>query len=76
MVIRYSCNHCDTEIGSIPFEAAKETIRKIETLDEGEKRSFLSVDHDGGLHIRCICEHCEQSLKEFPDYYTLKKWLQ
>lgn len=72
-MIRYSCNHCDTEMGSIPFESAKDTISQ---LDGADKKSFLSVDLDGGLHIRCICEQCEQSLQTFPDYYTLKKWLQ
>ncbi|ARD48457.1 hypothetical protein SporoP37_10000 [Sporosarcina sp. P37] len=72
-MIRYSCNHCHTEIGSIPFESAKETLSQ---LGDAEKSTFLSVDSDGGLHIRCICEYCEQSLQTFPDYYTLKKWLQ
>ena len=72
-MIRYSCNHCHTEIGSIPFESAKDTLSQI---DGDDKSTFLSVDSDGGLHIRCICEHCEQSLQTFPDYYTLKKWLQ
>lgn len=75
-VIRYSCNHCHTEIGSIPFEAARETLSQMEKWNAKEKQSFLSVEHDGSLHIRCICEHCEQSLETYPDYYVLKKWLQ
>ncbi|PIC63674.1 hypothetical protein CSV79_10590 [Sporosarcina sp. P13] len=74
-MIRYSCSHCDTEIGSISLDAAEAVLCQIKSLDEGEKDSFLSVN-DEGTHIRCICEHCEQSLKAFPDYYTLKKWLQ
>lgn len=74
-MIRYSCTHCDTEMGSIPFEAAKEVLGQIGKWDEGEKKSFLTVTQDG-THIRCICEQCEQSLRTFPDYYTLKKWLQ
>ncbi|MDV6378971.1 DUF2757 family protein [Sporosarcina sp. GW1-11] len=74
-MIRYSCSHCDTEIGSIPLDAAEAILYQIKNLDKGEKRSFLSVN-DEGMRIRCICEQCEQSLKTFPDYYTLKKWLQ
>lgn len=72
-MIRYSCHHCQTEIGSIPFESVKSVVSQLESTD---KQSLLSVDSDGGLHIRCICEHCEQSLQTFPDYYTLEKWLQ
>lgn len=76
MVIRYSCKHCETEIGAIPFESAKETIQQLQKMDEKEEECFLKYEQDGSIHVRCICEHCEQSLKLFPDYYTLKKWLQ
>lgn len=75
-MIRYSCSHCSTEIGSIPFESAKETISQMNGWSEKEKQSFLSVDRDGSLHIKCICEHCEQSLKQFPERYVLQNWLQ
>ncbi|AXI00728.1 DUF2757 family protein [Sporosarcina sp. PTS2304] len=74
-MIRYSCSHCDSEIGSIPLDAAEVVIRQIKALDEGENTSFLTIN-EHGAYIQCICEHCEQSLKTFPDYYTLKKWLQ
>ena len=45
-------------------------------MDEGEEERFLTVEQDGELTVRCICEQCEQSLLRFPDYYTLNKWLQ
>ena len=45
-------------------------------MDEGEEERFLTYGKDGELTVRCICEQCEQSLRSFPDYYTLNKWLQ
>jgi len=76
MAIRYKCRHCETEIGTLPFESAKETILQLQKMDEGEEERYLTYEQDGELTVRCICEQCEQSLQRFPDYYTLNKWLQ
>ncbi len=76
MAIRYTCRHCETEIGTLPFESAKETILLLQKMDEGEEERFLTYEKNGELTVRCICEQCEQSLLRFPDYYTLNKWLQ
>ncbi len=76
MAIRYKCRHCETEIGSLPFESAKETILLLQKVDEMEEERFLQYDQDGSVMVRCICEQCEQSLQSYPDYYTLNKWLQ
>lgn len=76
MAIRYKCRHCETEIGSLPFETAQGTILLLQKMDEEEEERFLTYEMDGELTVRCICEHCEQSLRSFPDYYSLRKWLQ
>ncbi|HJF32873.1 MAG TPA: anti-sigma-F factor Fin family protein [Sporosarcina psychrophila] len=76
MAIRYTCRHCETEIGILPFESVKETVLLLQQIDEGEAEQFLTYEKDGALTVRCICEQCEQSLQRFPDYYTLNKWLQ
>ncbi|WP_438314086.1 anti-sigma-F factor Fin [Sporosarcina sp. FA9] len=76
MAIRYKCRHCDTEIGSLPFESAKETLQMLQRMDETEEEQFLMYEKGGAVTVRCICEQCEQSLEKFPNYYTLRKWLQ
>lgn len=76
-MIHYHCRHCKTEVGSLPFESAKEALQLIQEMDdrEGDER-FLTYQKDGKLVVRCICEQCEQTLQQYPDYYALKKWLQ
>ena len=66
----------NTEIGSLPFESARDTLRLLQKIDEEEEERFLTVGNDGALTVRCICEQCEQSLQKYPNYYTLTKWLQ
>lgn len=78
VAIRYNCRHCKTEIGSIPFGSARETLRLLEKLDEEEKEEerYLTLGENGDLTVRTICEQCEQSLQSHPNYYTFTKWLQ
>ncbi|CAM3255337.1 anti-sigma-F factor Fin [Filibacter tadaridae] len=76
MSIRYTCRHCEVEMGKIPFESVKETVLLLQKIDTGEEERFLTYEKDGALTVRSICEQCEQSLQRFPDYYTLNKWLQ
>lgn len=75
VMIHYHCRHCETEVGSLPFESAQEVLTLINKLGD-EDEQFLTYKDDGTITVRCICEQCEQSLQQFPNYYTLKKWLQ
>jgi len=74
MDVRYSCRHCNTEVGSIPFASAEEVIRQLKNEENGEH--FLETDPNGSMTVRCICEECEKSLRTYPGYYALPKWLQ
>ena len=75
MPVRYLCRHCKVEIGTLPFEA-EETIKKIHLFEIGEIDDYLEKNERGETTVHSICEHCEDSLRQFPDYYALKKWLQ
>lgn len=75
LVIRYRCRHCETEIGTLPFDG-EETIRKLHQLEIGEIDDYIDKDARGDTIIHTICEHCEDSLRQFPNYYSLKQWLQ
>lgn len=78
-MIRYHCRHCETEIGSIPFEsvdAVVDLVKQLESEPSKDDGQFLVVGEGGEMTVRCICEQCEKSLQQFPTYYTLKKWLQ
>lgn len=74
--IRYSCRHCNTEVGSIPLSSADEIIRELKRMEEGHDQQFVEYDENGSMTVRCICEQCEQSLRMNPDYYALRKWIQ
>lgn len=76
-MVHYHCRHCESEVGSLPFESVKETLTLIQQMEDQEQEEpFLAYQKDGAIVVRCICERCEQVLQQFPDYYALEKWLQ
>ena len=75
MTVRYRCRHCDTEIGTLPFDG-DEAIRKLHLFEVGEIDDYIDKNSQGETIVHSICEHCEESLRQYPDYYALKNWLQ
>ena len=59
----------------LPFDA-EETIRKLHLFEIGEIDDYIEKDARGETIVHSICEHCEDSLRQFPDYHALKNWLQ
>ena len=75
MTVRYRCRHCETEIGTLPI-SNEEAIQKLHALEIGEIDDYVEKNNKGDTVVLSICEHCEESLKKYPDYFALKKWLQ
>lgn len=75
MTIRFRCRHCEAEMGVLA-SSSNETIRKLHQFEIGEVDDYIETTKDGDTVVHCICEHCEDSLRRFPDYYALNKWLQ
>ena len=75
MPLRYKCRHCETELGQIPYDTV-DTMKRLQLTEVGEIDEFIELDAKGDATVQCICEHCEDSLRQFPHYHSLKKWIQ
>jgi len=75
MPLRYKCRHCETELGQIPYDTV-DTMKRLQLTEVGEIDDFIELDAKGDATVQCICEHCEDSLRQFPHYHSLKKWIQ
>ena len=75
MPLRYKCRHCETELGQIPYDTV-DTMNRLQLTEVGEIDEFIELDAKGDATVQCICEHCEDSLRQFPHYHSLKKWIQ
>jgi hypothetical protein len=62
-------------MGYLPSESAERNSR-VKELKEEFAEEFIMQDEQGKVTIKSTCEHCEQSLKLFPNYYAINKWIQ
>lgn len=75
MPIKYCCRYCQVELGTLPFDADG-MITKLHQFEIGEIDDYIEKNEQGETTVHSICEQCEQSLRQFPNYYALKRWLQ
>ncbi|WP_416148120.1 anti-sigma-F factor Fin [Salipaludibacillus sp. HK11] len=74
MSVHYYCRHCQQKVGSI--EANVDTRQLgLEQLNEQDKQEMIEYDKEGHVHIRTICEDCEQTLKDHPTYHEQESFL-
>ncbi|MBG9447908.1 hypothetical protein ABE67_00615 [Cytobacillus firmus] len=69
MAIHYHCRHCGTKIGSIENSSVYSEQLGIHKLNDQERQEMISYDQSGDMHVRAICEDCQESLERNPDYH-------
>ncbi|WP_096441136.1 anti-sigma-F factor Fin family protein [Alteribacter populi] len=76
MAIHYQCRHCRTKLGSLSDRAADSEQLGFHSLTEDEQHKMIRYDTKGDIHVDVICEDCEQTLAENPDYHQYESFLQ
>ena len=71
MSITYKCAHCGNEVGQLEQSKVDQTMLGIQELTEEERSKMVQQDESGKLEIRSICESCESTLQEHPQYHEL-----
>jgi hypothetical protein len=75
MTIRVKCRHCKTEMGHLTDRSVLEHGR-VQQMREEFAEEFITQDEKGTLNVTSICEHCENTLRENPNYYAMQNWIQ
>lgn len=76
MSIVYKCRHCGHIIGSLRQELVSTSTLGLATLTQAEEQNMMEYKGNGDVHISVICESCEDSLEQHPNYYELEYFLQ
>ncbi|WP_019415344.1 anti-sigma-F factor Fin [Paenisporosarcina sp. TG20] len=75
MSIRVKCRHCKKEMGHLTGQSVLQHGR-VKQMKEEFSEEFITENEEGILTVNSICEHCEKSLLDNPDYYAMQKWIQ
>lgn len=76
MSIIYKCRHCGDVIGSLMQQSHSTSELGLDALTEIEQKSMMEHKDNGDVHVKIICESCEESLEQHPNYYELEHFIQ
>lgn len=76
MSVVYKCRHCGHKIGELPLENVDHASLGIDQLTSEDRRKMVHYDEGGHMQIQAICDHCEDSLKQHPNYHELDFFIQ
>ncbi len=76
MAIIYRCRHCGHTIGVLKQQVISTSSLGWDALSAQDKRQMIQYKENGDVHIYSICENCEDTLTQYPDYYELEYFLQ
>ncbi|HLR72367.1 MAG TPA: anti-sigma-F factor Fin family protein [Pseudogracilibacillus sp.] len=75
MSIVYNCRHCGHMIGKLNQQVVSTSMLGWDKLTPQDKQKMIQYKENGDVHIQAICENCEDSLGQHPDYYELEYFI-
>lgn len=63
-------------IGRLDNQVISTSALGLDSLTMQEKERMIQYKENGDVHIQVICENCEHSLEQHPDYYELEFFIQ
>ena len=75
MAVHYFCRHCKNNVGSLSGWDADEQQLGFNQLSNEERKDMIEYDTQGHMHVKVICEECETTLKENPDYHSQESFI-
>ncbi|HLR74790.1 MAG TPA: anti-sigma-F factor Fin family protein [Virgibacillus sp.] len=76
MSIVYKCRHCGHVIGKIEQNVVDTSMLGWDQLSADDKKEMIQYNVNGDIHIKAICENCEESLGRHPEYHELDYFIQ
>jgi len=76
LAITYTCKHCNGTIATIDEKVVDTTMLGWDQLTPKEQEAMITYETDGNITVYAICENCESTLKQHPEYHELDHFIQ
>ncbi|MBM4765310.1 anti-sigma-F factor Fin family protein [Bacillus sp. B15-48] len=70
MAMHYYCRHCGISIGKIDKVDVHSESLGFHKLTDEERHDMINYEQNGDIHIKSICEDCQESLERNPNYHA------
>lgn len=69
MSLYYTCRHCNSCLAMIPKQEVHIEKLGFQSLTAEEHQELIMYDPLGNIHVRIICEDCEEALASNPSLH-------
>ena len=69
MAIHYHCRHCGMKLGTLEQVSLESERLGFNKLSDEEREEMITYHENGDLHIKSICEDCQESFQKNPEFY-------
>ncbi|MBM7573153.1 anti-sigma-F factor Fin family protein [Aquibacillus albus] len=76
MAIVYNCKHCNSLIGQLDQQMIDTQALGWNDLSVEDRNEMIQYKGNGDIHIKTICEDCQESLEKNPNYHELDYFIQ
>ncbi|KAA0543712.1 anti-sigma-F factor Fin family protein [Bacillus sp. BGMRC 2118] len=76
MSIHYNCRHCGVTIGSIDRMSIHSEELGFHQLNDEERLDMINYQENGEIHVKSICEDCQEALDRNPHYHENQTFIQ
>jgi hypothetical protein len=76
MALHYFCRHCGVKVGSIDRVSLYSDSLGFHQLTDEERQDMISYESTGDIHVKTICEDCQESLDRNPDLHQYERFIQ
>ncbi|MFS0821037.1 anti-sigma-F factor Fin family protein [Bacillus sp. 1P02SD] len=76
MALHYHCRHCGVKVGSIDSLSLHSESLGFHQLTDQERQEMISYQSNGDIHVKTICEDCQEALQRNPDFHQYESFIQ
>ncbi|APH06722.1 anti-sigma-F factor Fin family protein [Bacillus weihaiensis] len=76
MALHYHCRHCGVKVGSLEQQSISSEQLGFTSLTNEERQEMITYQQNGDVHIKTICEDCQDALNRNPDLHQYDRFIQ
>ncbi|WP_339149921.1 MULTISPECIES: anti-sigma-F factor Fin family protein [unclassified Sutcliffiella] len=76
MAIHYHCRHCGYKVGTIDSKSVFTEELGFHQLSDTERHEMITYQQNGDVHVKTICEDCQEALDRNPDWHDQERFIQ
>ncbi|MGM0838768.1 MAG: anti-sigma-F factor Fin [Bacillota bacterium] len=76
MAIHYNCRHCGHRVGTIENRSVYTEHLGFHQLTDSERQEMIAYQQNGDIHVKTICEDCQEALERNPAWHETESFIQ